>query len=412
MAQVLHTELALTTPRKFTPSSNKGSPYSPQTDAMSVGSSPSYGSNKALSSQAMTLLNSNSVGSLWTVQLASLKQSGSYFEAIECLRRIRVLLSEVDLSDRLKYCKQDYDDAVKILRKKKVVWNNELFKEVVAITVKYFSANPFQKLPVSTFIEILMFIPVEELVPLLTVCCEWYEIGTCNEAWSNIYRRKFLINNPGRLPSISENMMLCYHTRLMDPCIGDKVEVAWRGKFRLETSDVYQGLAWWVAEIVNTHPEHKRYKIRYPGWDSRWDEWVPRSRLRWKVSTNTIVSIQVGDVVELWCCGANVPGAWLESKVKRIRNGRYCLGRVLSSGYLWVERERIRLVRRPFATIAGNADENLRVSSRSMIGNLVGSLSLRFQSLVGGARGGVTGFEVEGEQAGEVVDVNRSCAIM
>ena len=50
-------------------------------------------------------------------------------------------------------------------------------------------------------------------------------------------------------------------------------------------------------------------------------------------------------VVELWCCGANVPGAWLESRVKRVRNGRYCVGRVLSTGSLWVERDRLRLVK-------------------------------------------------------------------
>ncbi len=50
-------------------------------------------------------------------------------------------------------------------------------------------------------------------------------------------------------------------------------------------------------------------------------------------------------MVELWCCGANVPGAWLESRVKRVRNGRYCVGRVLSTGSLWVDRDRLRLVK-------------------------------------------------------------------
>ena len=38
----------------------------------------------------------------------------------------------------------------------------------------------------------------------------------------------------------------------------------------------------------------------------RWDEWVPRSRLRWAVDKNEVVSIQSNDIVELWCCGANV----------------------------------------------------------------------------------------------------------
>ena len=40
------------------------------------------------------------------------------------------------------------------------------------------------------------------------------------------------------------NLMLyksVYYRRLLDPWIGDKVEVAWKGKFRLEAMDVYQG---------------------------------------------------------------------------------------------------------------------------------------------------------------------------
>ena len=37
-----------------------------------------------------------------------------------------------------------------------------------------------------------------------------------------------------------------------------QVEVAWRGKFRLEASEVYQGLAWWVAEVVDKHTAQVR----------------------------------------------------------------------------------------------------------------------------------------------------------
>ena len=111
--------------------------------------------------------------------------------------------------------------------------------------------------------------------------------------------------------------------------------------------DVYQGLAWWVAEVVDKHPAQGKYKIRYPGWESRWDEWVPRSRLRWAVDSNALNQILPGSVVELWCCGANVPGAWLESRVKKVRGGRYCINKVLSTGALWVERDRLRLVKHP-----------------------------------------------------------------
>ena len=146
-------------------------------------------------------------------------------------------------------------------------------------------------------------------------------------------------------------------------------QVAWRGKFRLEAMEVYQGLAWWEAVVVDkevvapvaaaaaasaadpAHPSssstspvpgglHRsptlrgssgygtrlnennngggnggaatgstathaasaaglsaRYKIHYPGWISRWDEWVDRSRLRWSWHTNNEAAIKTGDEV-------------------------------------------------------------------------------------------------------------------
>jgi hypothetical protein len=275
----------------------------------------------------------------------------------------------VDRADRMKFCRADYESATKALRKQRTVWSTSLFKEVVSITVEFFNTNAFNILPTDVFVEILHYIPVEEFLPILCVSTSWYEVATCDEAWSSFYRQKFTMSNlTGAMPDHNEPMMLAYQRRLNDPQLGDKVEVAWRGKFRLETSDVYQGLAWWVAEVVDKHPSQGRYKIRYPGWESRWDEWVPRNRLRWAVSGNILVSIQVGDVVELWCCGANVPGAWLESKVKRIRGDRYCLGRVLSTGFLWVERDRIRLVRRCGADSYEGAFLDQRQSRRSLSG--------------------------------------------
>jgi len=138
-------------------------------------------------------------------------------------------------------------------------------------------------------------------------------------------------------------MFLFISDRLHNPVIGDKVEVAWKGKFRLESSDVYEGLAWWIAEVVDVHSKQGKYKIRYPGWESRWDEWVSRSRFRWLVDRNKTERISQSDFVELWCCGSNVPGAWLETRVLCIRNDQYCLERVsVSGGPVWVPRDRLR----------------------------------------------------------------------
>lgn len=253
----------------------------------------------------------------------------------------------------MKFCNADIEAAVLWLQSHKL-WSTELQREIVSIINDFFNLNYFRLLPDSMMHEILLWLPVDTLLPVFTVSWDWCETVTSNEVWTRFYHQKFLMNNPGRLPVQRASLITEFRHRLADPHVGDKVEVAWRGKFRLETQDVYQGLAWWVAEIVEKNSDQARYKIRYPGWESRWDEWVPRSRLRWTVQRNVLVGIGVGDIVELWCCGANVPGAWLEAKVKRVKSGRFCIGRVLSSGYLWVERDRLRLVRRASQSIASS----------------------------------------------------------
>lgn len=38
--------------------------------------------------------------------------------------------------------------------------------------------------------------------------------------------------------------------RYKDPLAGDKVEVSWEGRFRLESLDVFVGRSWWEATVV------------------------------------------------------------------------------------------------------------------------------------------------------------------
>ena len=196
---------------------------------------------------------------------------------------------------------------------------------------------------------------------MMCTCKEWHKLGSEDIVWKDFYVYKYMRINPNTYPLKSTGYKLSFQERFIDPQIGDGVEVSWQGKFRLESTDVYRGLAWWIAVIVDKHPEQNKYKIHYPGWDTRWDEWVVRSRLRWSVDRNIVESIKINDVVELWCCGAYVPGAWLESKVKKIRGDRYCLSRVISEGNLWVERDRIRLLRRARSNEVENSSQNQSV---------------------------------------------------
>lgn len=145
-----------------------------------------------------------------------------------------------------------------------------------------------------------------------------------------------------------------YQRRLESPIVGDAMEVSWHGKFRLESCEVHAGCAWWAANVVDKlklrddHGCQWWYKVTFPGWQGRWDEWVPRERLRWPVKPvepRFERDIKARDSVEVWCSSKNVPGAWLEARVTRIKNEKYLIGRAHTANGdpIWVDRSRLRL---------------------------------------------------------------------
>lgn len=89
--------------------------------------------------------------------------------------------------------------------------------------------------------------------------------------------------------------------------------------------------------------------MHYPGWESRWDEWVKRDRLRWgnegRATALRGTPPAVGDSVEMWCEGVHVPGAWLEAVVHSVKDGRLNLGEMLTTGHFWVRADSVRVVK-------------------------------------------------------------------
>jgi hypothetical protein len=308
----------------------------------------------------------HSIGTQWSCEIGNLRHAGSVYEIALCLRELSQFLDEIDRIDRLKYCKADFESALTDLRISGIFLTDKVFQSIAAISKKYFDECYIDCIPEVLMQEIFMMIPVEEFSTIASTCKEWKALWRSDIIWKTQYKLRFLPLNPNSMPTTA----LCpfynlFEDRLAQPYIGDHIEVSWRGKFRLEANDIYQGLAWWVGVVVgcsaSTSEEHgtdteydaachghrsaiTKYKIHYPGWESRWDEWVDRERLRWPMKLDNASSAKIckGDTVELWCCGFNVPGAWLESVVKRIKKGRYCVTRAHVSGSIWVPRERIR----------------------------------------------------------------------
>lgn len=61
-----------------------------------------------------------------------------------------------------------------------------------------------------------------------------------------------------------------------------------------------------------------------------------RDRLRWPMDPSYLSTVfKVRDVVEVWCTGTHVKGAWLQARVRQVNldgsiGRRYCLVRVLT----------------------------------------------------------------------------------
>ena len=235
-----------------------------------------------------------------------------------------------------------------------------------------------QVLPRDAMLACLSFLDVTAHTGLATICRDWLELSEEDALWRDHYLNRFTGGEGDGDGDISEDEVeavspkthtrtsckRAYKARLEDPRVGDDVEVAWRGKFRLERLEIYRGTAWWVAVVVDkvalgsgdspgrgrkVHAAKAWYKVTFPGWEGRWDEWVSHERLRWRAKGPQLTRITRGDAVEVWCGSQNVPGAWLEASIKRIRGDDVKVERVLSSGSLWVARGRVRRARSSIA---------------------------------------------------------------
>ena len=223
-----------------------------------------------------------------------------------------------------------------------------------------------QALPRDAMLLCLSFLDVTTHTTLSTVSKDWLALSSEDALWRDHYLNRFSGGSDEGDGETSadeyEDYKQEYKSRLEDPHVGDDVEVAWRGKFRLESLEIYRGTAWWVAVVVDKvaldassgspgrgrkiHAAKAWYKVTFPGWEGRWDEWVSRDRLRWRAKNSQEAdALKPRDFVEVWCGSQNVPGAWLEATVQKIRGDAVEVGRVLSTGSLWVDRSRVRRAR-------------------------------------------------------------------
>ncbi|CAN0455855.1 unnamed protein product, partial [Ectocarpus sp. 12 AP-2014] len=160
----------------------------------------------------------------------------------------------------------------------------------------------------------------------MAVSRRWYSVGGSDFMWLPLYSCRFgpaaslpelferVGLDPGDTAAASEGssgmVRFAFRSRLACPVVGDHVEVAWKGKFRLDDCMVFVGLSWWDAKVVavdlgeslpcttpngedggdgrvdrrgatcmgERRPE--RFLVHYRSWSRRWDEWLEPSRCR------------------------------------------------------------------------------------------------------------------------------------
>ena len=151
------------------------------------------------------------------------------------------------------------------------------------------------KLPRDAMLLCLSFLDVTIHTTLSSVSKDWLALSAEDALWRDHYLSRFSGGSDEGDGENSEDeyedYKQEYKSRLEDPHVGDDVEVAWRGKFRLESLEIYRGTAWWVAVVVDkvaldasssspggrgrkVHAARAWYKVTFPGWEGRWDEWV------------------------------------------------------------------------------------------------------------------------------------------
>lgn len=240
------------------------------------------------------------IGSSWTEFIIVLRHSGSIFEAVSCLRNIEDILRHIPRTDRLAYCKDDFESAMAMVRAKIGLDSSNLTREYARIMKSYFDEDKINKLPEVILQQIFSYHQPHKLVDLMTTCKDWTRLGLSKPLWQDLYIQRFI--PPSLVAAVaaaaeegeeegdaedtarpvihvsvtdlrkSTDCAQLYRSRILVPLVMDKVEVMWKGKFRLDDNAIYSGLGWWTAEVLS-HRD-KQIKIRYPGWSERWEEWV------------------------------------------------------------------------------------------------------------------------------------------
>jgi hypothetical protein len=191
------------------------------------------------------------IESLFVTELEGLTLIASSSEILIRLSRINIILSVLDFHFRACLV----HNLRKHLKKLSSELNSEstliVSQQVIVALRSYMIFNYISALPEGLLHDIYGWLSIENYQSLMYVCKEWHQVARNETHWKIFYYAKFPVRNI--IESEITTYFSAYRHRLLNPLVNDYVEIAWRGKFRLEGLDVYRGLAWWNAKIVDRH---------------------------------------------------------------------------------------------------------------------------------------------------------------
>lgn len=130
-------------------------------------------------------------------------------------------------------------------------WTRENRAFFVSMLLHFYKGDRLSMLPreVSSG-SVLSYCDVPDLANLASVSRCLRATADSDATWRAPYDRYFGTSKDGIMYDFGASLKESYHQRIRDPTCGDRVEVAWQGRFRLEGLEVYRGLAWWAAEVA------------------------------------------------------------------------------------------------------------------------------------------------------------------
>eukprot|EP00635_Sarcinochrysidales_sp_CCMP3193_P007179 CAMPEP_0118918810 /NCGR_PEP_ID=MMETSP1166-20130328/18158_1 /TAXON_ID=1104430 /ORGANISM="Chrysoreinhardia sp, Strain CCMP3193" /LENGTH=727 /DNA_ID=CAMNT_0006859197 /DNA_START=71 /DNA_END=2254 /DNA_ORIENTATION=+ len=135
-------------------------------------------------------------------------------------------------------------------------WTRENRAFFVSMLLTYYKGDRLSMLPKDVVCGcVLSFCELPLLARLASVSRATRSLADSDASWRSAYERAFGLQAGVTLHDYGASLKESYHQRIRDPTCGDRVEVAWQGRFRLEGLEVYRGLAWWAAEVAEKRAE-------------------------------------------------------------------------------------------------------------------------------------------------------------